>query len=138
MALVDKIARSVAVVGIGGGIAAGATFSAFTSPTDNPGNVVASGAISLTDNDSGSSLYNVPTATPGSSSVPKCIQVTFNGDVPSTVKLYRSGFTNGTGLDPHVTLLVERVTGTNGTWPDCTNAANRSEEHTSELQSRQY
>ncbi len=60
-----KILRTLVVVGVVGGLAALGVFSAFSSQTDNPGNVVTAGSVTLTDNDSGTALYNIPAGKPG-------------------------------------------------------------------------
>ena len=51
-----KILRTLAVLGVLACIAGAGVFSAFSSQTDNPGNVVTAGTVTLADNDAGSAL----------------------------------------------------------------------------------
>ena len=104
----QKILLSLVVVGLVSSALAFGVFSAFSATTSNPNNSFAAGSVAISDNDSGSALYSVSDRKPGDS-VSKCIRVTYTGSLASTVKLYRSAFTGGTGLDPYVTILVERA-----------------------------
>jgi hypothetical protein len=94
-----------------------ATFSAFSSTTSNPGNEFAAGSVTLTGNNTASAFYNVSGAKPGDSSTAKCMKVTYSGSLASTVKLYRSTFTGGSGLDKYLTLTITR--GPGGSATDC-------------------
>jgi predicted ribosomally synthesized peptide with SipW-like signal peptide len=106
MTRVWKVLGTVAVVlvvaaGLGG------TWSAFTSTSANPGNTFASGTVVLTDDDGGNAMVSLAAAKPGMSDT-ACIQVTFNGTLPSLVRM--SGTTTGTGLDSYIDLTVTRGT----------------------------
>lgn len=61
--------------------------AAFSGTTRNSGNNWATGAVSITDDDSGSARFQVETMTPGDTDT-KCIKVTTNSSVPGTVKGY--------------------------------------------------
>jgi hypothetical protein len=90
--------------------------AAFTATTDNASNSWTSGTVVLTDDDSGSAMFNVTGMKPGSSSV-KCITVTYSGSLtPADVKLY--GTVAGTGLATHLTTSIE--IGTGGSFSSCT------------------
>jgi hypothetical protein len=99
-----------------GAVAGTGAFSAFSKTTANSGNVVTAGDVTLSDNDSGTAAYDMATAKPGDSDE-RCVRVTFSGNLPSTVKLYRSGFTGSTGLESDVNLTIERSA--TGTQADC-------------------
>ena len=110
-----KLLISLLVVGALGGAAAFGAFSAFSSTTSNPGNSFAAGSVTIGDNDSGTALYNVSGKKPGDFAE-RCIKVTYSGSLPANVKLYRSTFTSGTGLDSYIDLSITRGTGDQG---DC-------------------
>lgn len=93
--------------------------SAFSSATSNANNSVSSGSVTITDDDSGTALFNVAAATPGVLGT-KCITVTYSGSATPTspVRLYRSAANGGTGLDAYLDLKVE--VGTGGSFASCT------------------
>jgi predicted ribosomally synthesized peptide with SipW-like signal peptide len=88
MTKTKKVVRTIVVAGVLCSLAAIATFSAFSSQTENPGNNVTAGTVQLGDNDSGTAMYNMTAAKPGQSSTAKCIRVAYTGSLDSTVKLY--------------------------------------------------
>lgn len=106
-----KLLLTALTVAVAGSAISFGTFSAFSSTTDNSGNNFATGSVSIADNDAGSALYNVSNAKPGQSSEAKCIKVTYSGSLNATVKLYRSAFTGGSGLDSQIDLAITRGTG---------------------------
>ena len=106
-----KTIMSLAVIALAAVAVGFAVYSAFSSTTTNPGNSFATGSVSLTGNNTGSAFYDVSAAKPGDSSTPKCMKVTYTGSLASTVKLYRSAFTGGTGLDQYVTLTITKGPG---------------------------
>jgi predicted ribosomally synthesized peptide with SipW-like signal peptide len=110
MAKTRKILLTLVVVGLAGALASVGVFSAFSSTTSNPGNEFAAGTVTVSDNDSGAAAYNVSNAA-GGDSAERCIKVTYDGSLSSTLKLYRSGFTGGTGLDDYVDLAITKGTG---------------------------
>jgi hypothetical protein len=110
-----KLLTSLLVVGALGGAAAYSAFSAFSDTTSNPGNSFAAGSVTIGDNDSGTALYNVSGRKPGDFAE-RCIKVTYSGSLGANVKLYRSAFTGGTGLDSYVDLSITKGTGDQG---DC-------------------
>ena len=95
-----KILRTLAVLGVLACIAGAGVFSAFSSQTDNPGNVVTAGTVTLADNDAGSALYSLTAAKPGDSQQ-SCIKGTIGE------------------LGPNVTLKIEPGTQTTPSFPSC-------------------
>lgn len=107
---------AVAVLGAAGG---SVTFSAFNGQTSNATNTLATGTVSIADNDNNVAMMGFSNALPGTSDT-SCLTVTYNGNLSSNVRLY--GTTTGTGLDPYLNLTVTR--GTFSTAPgydSCTN-----------------
>jgi predicted ribosomally synthesized peptide with SipW-like signal peptide len=113
----SKILRTALLLGLVASIAGAGVFSAFSSQTENPGNVITTGTVTLEDNDGGTALYTMSAAKPGESKT-SCIKVTYKGSLPATVKLY-TGSTIG-ALGPYVNLKVEAGTQTTSTFPSCT------------------
>lgn len=112
-----KILRTLVVVGVVGGLAALGVFSAFSSQTDNPGNVVTAGSVTLGDNDAGTALYSITAGKPNDSQT-SCIRVSYSGSLDSTVKLYTPSTIGALG--PNVNLKVEAGTQASPTFPSCT------------------
>ena len=112
-----KTIFTVAVVALAAAAVSVAVYAAFSSTTSNPGNSFAAGSVTLTGNNTASAFYNVTGAKPGDSSTAKCMKVTYTGSLPSTVKLYRSAFTGGTGLDQYVNVTITK--GPGGSATDC-------------------
>jgi predicted ribosomally synthesized peptide with SipW-like signal peptide len=113
-----KILRTLLLLGIVACIAGAGVFSAFSSQTDNPGNVVTAGTVTLEDNGGGTALYAMTAAKPGESSTPACIKVTYKGSLPATVKLYTPSTIGELG--PQVTLKIEPGTQASPSFPSCT------------------
>lgn len=114
----SKILRTLLVLGIVACIAGAGVFSAFSSQTDNPGNVITAGTVTLEDNDSGAALYSITAAKPGDSKT-SCIKVTYTGSLPATVKLMTPTTPIGE-LGPYVTLKIEAGTQASPSFPSCT------------------
>jgi Camelysin metallo-endopeptidase len=104
MTKTKKVIRTIVVAGVLCSLAAIATFSAFSSQADNPGNNVTAGTVTLADNDSDTALYSMSNAKPGDS-VSKCIKVSYTGSLDADVKFY-SPSTIG-ALGQYVNLQVE-------------------------------
>jgi len=111
-----KILRTLLLLGLVACIAGAGVFSAFSSQTDNPGNVVTAGTVVLADNDAGASLYSITAAKPGDSKA-SCIKVTYTGSLDSTVRIYTPSTIGELG--PSVTLKIEPGTQTSSTFPSC-------------------
>jgi predicted ribosomally synthesized peptide with SipW-like signal peptide len=109
------ILRSLLAIGAAGALAGFGTFSAFSSSTENPGNQIASGTVVLSDNDSGSALYDVSGAKAGDT-VDRCITVTYSGDLDADVKLYLPDAVGA--LAPYVDMTVTPGTDATPSWGD--------------------
>jgi len=112
-----KILRTLVVLGVLACIAGAGVFSAFSSQTDNPGNVVTAGTVTLSDNDAGSALYSLTAAKPGDSQT-SCIKVTYAGSLNADVKIYTPSTIGELG--PNVTLKIEPGTQASPSFPSCT------------------
>jgi hypothetical protein len=110
MTSLRKILLSLAVVGVVGAVAGAGAYSAFSKTTSNDNNTITAGTVTIGDNDANAAAYSLPTAKPGDSAQ-KCIKVTFTGNLPSTVKLYRSAFVGSTALESNVDLTITKGTG---------------------------
>jgi predicted ribosomally synthesized peptide with SipW-like signal peptide len=105
MSKTKKVLRTILVAGVLSALAALATFSAFSSQTENPGNNVTAGTVSLTDNDGGSAAYNMTNAKPGQASTPFCIRVAYSGSLDADVKMYTPSTIGSLGQ--YVNLKIE-------------------------------
>ena len=112
-----KILRTLVVLGVLACIAGAGVFSAFSSQTDNPGNVVTAGTVTLSDNDAGSALYALTAAKPGDSQT-SCVKVTYTGSLNASVKLYTPSTIGELG--PFVNLKIEPGTQASPSFPSCT------------------
>jgi len=90
--------------------------AAFSDTTSNAANSWSAGTVTITDDDSGSAMFNASAMKPGDT-VTECIVVTYSGSlVPADVSLY--GSTGGSGLDAYLDMTVD--IGTGGVFGDCT------------------
>ncbi len=90
------------------------SMAAFTATTTNGTNSWAAGSVALTDDDSGSLMFNETGLVPNDSGE-NCITVTYNGNVNSDVRVYASS--SGT-LATYLNVTIER--GTGGGFGNCT------------------
>jgi predicted ribosomally synthesized peptide with SipW-like signal peptide len=112
-----SLLRSLLAIGAAGAVAAFGTFSAFSSTTENPGNQIATGNVALSDNDSGSALYNVANGKAGTA-VDTCITVTYTGNLDSDVRLYLPDAV--APLGQYVNLTITPGTDASPSFGDCT------------------
>ncbi len=112
-----KILLTTLVVGATSAVAGLGVFAAFTATTTNTGNSIASGTVTISDNNlAATAMYVLTNMGPGSTTQ-RCIRVTYTGSLPSTVKIYRSNtVTNGNAFN----LQIERGSGLSGAYPSCT------------------
>jgi predicted ribosomally synthesized peptide with SipW-like signal peptide len=107
-----KLAATALVLGLVGIGAGAGTWSAWSRTTDNENNTFQTGNVDISDNDGGSTpMFALGGLSPESPAEVRCINVTYDGDLPASVRLY--GETTGTGLAPYLDLTVTR-----GTLPD--------------------
>jgi hypothetical protein len=112
-----KFALSALVVGVVGSFAALGVYGLFTATTRNSGNEITSGTVELTDNDSGSALYNLTGVRPAEVTS-RCIKTTYAGSLAAVVHLYSSSAPGP--LAPYVDLTVSQGTQASSTFPGCT------------------
>jgi hypothetical protein len=112
----QKVLSSVLV----GGVLAGATtfgvFGAFSATTQNAGNEISTGTVTLGDNDGGQAMFNVTNAKP-SETWSRCIKVTYTGSLASDVRHYSTA--TGGALSQYLRIKVEQGTSTATTFPSC-------------------
>ena len=111
MSTARKLLLTALILGALGGAAGMGAYSAFSGTTSNPGDSFQAGTVTIGDNDAGQALYNVTNQKPGDFAE-SCIKVTYTGSLAANVKLYRSAFTSGTGLDAYIDLSITKGTGT--------------------------
>jgi hypothetical protein len=118
MSLKRKSAISVLAVAMLAAIAGMAlTFSSFTSTTENNANKFVSGSVVLTDNDTGSKLFDMAGMQPGSVQE-KCLTVAYDGTLDALVRIYATTTsTAGKNLAPYLNTKIER-----GSFPGATPA----------------
>src|SRR5918912_1828681 len=105
-----KTLISLAIVGIAGAVAGTGAFSAFSKTTSNDNNTVTAGDVTITNDSPTTASYSLPAAKPGDTAS-RCIQVTYNGSLSSTVKFYRSALSGNTGLESDIDLVITKGTG---------------------------
>ena len=93
------------------------TIASLSAQSRNPSNAFSTGTVVIGDNSSGSTLFTLSAADPGSSAS-GCIKVTSTGSVASTVRLYGS---NSGSLASYITLTVTRGTDSAPSYASCTN-----------------
>jgi hypothetical protein len=111
MTTTRKALLTLAIIGVVGSLTAFGAFAVFSSTTSNPGNSITAGTVSISDNDGGTAAYNVSNRKPGDFAE-SCIRVTYTGSLGNTIKLYRSAFSGGTGLDSYIDLAITKGSGT--------------------------
>jgi predicted ribosomally synthesized peptide with SipW-like signal peptide len=112
-----RIFLSLLIVGVLGALVGVGTLSAFSSSTSNSGNTFDAGTVYITDNDAGSSLYNMTNTKPGDSVV-SCIKVTYGGTLGADVHLYTPSTINAVGQ--YINLTIEKGTSAgNPSFPGC-------------------
>lgn len=111
-----KLLLTTFVVGATSAVAGLGVFAAFTATTTNSGNSIASGTVTIADNDADQAMYAITNQGPGATTQ-RCIRVTYTGSLASTVRLFRSNtVTNGAAFN----LQIERGSGLSGAFPSCT------------------
>jgi hypothetical protein len=124
--IVVKLAATMGVLGACAALAGTGTWSNLNATATNPSNSFAAGTVVIASNSGSTAALSLSNGKPGSVAT-GCIQVSYTGTLPSTVKLYGTG--GGTGLDQYLNLVVTRGTfsGTpaagscTGFTPDATN-----------------
>lgn len=92
------------------------TYAAFTASTDNSGNQLDAGTVTVSASDGGTKLFNFSASTPGFLT-PACVTIEYTGSLDANVGLFGGPDTNtDTDLQNYITLLVTR-----GQWTDPAN-----------------
>jgi hypothetical protein len=113
----QKLLLSTVVVGVMGSLVALGVFGLFSATTQNSGNEISSGTVTIADNDAGSSMFNITGAKPGESWT-RCIKVSYNGSLPADVHLYMQ---NTTGeLAKYLNVTIAQGTQATSSFPGCT------------------
>jgi hypothetical protein len=114
-----KLLAAAALVVVVGAGAGQSTWAAFVATTENGGNAIASGTVSVTDNDGGPGiLFSLSGLEPGDTST-ACIKVTYTGSLPAALRLY--GTSSGT-LGSYASLTITRgAYSTEPSFGSCTN-----------------
>jgi hypothetical protein len=102
-----KLAATVVVIIACGVLAGAATWSNLNATATNPTSSFTAGTVLIGSNSSSTALLSLANGKPGSVST-GCIQVTYTGTLPASVRLYGTG--GGTGLNQYLTLVVTRGT----------------------------
>lgn len=112
MVRMAAVVGSMALVGL---MVVTASRAAFTATTDNTGNAFNAATIALTDDDSGTAMFDVTGMVPGDTAE-GCITVTYTGTAdPTVVKIYQNaysetdGASDGATLDEALTLDIDQV-----------------------------
>jgi hypothetical protein len=114
--LLSSVALSFVLIAL---LVVTASHSAFSATTDNKLDSVTTAALKLTDDDSGTAMFNNVTGLTPGPPLYRCITVTYTGDVdPLPVKLYAAGAPAG-DLTPYLTLTVEVDANSGGGFASC-------------------
>jgi hypothetical protein len=103
--------------------------AAFVDTTDNTSNQFSAGTVALSDDDSGTVLFNVSNLAP-TQSRSNCVNVAYTGSLAANVHLY--GAASGS-LAQYLDVTIQ--VGTGGTFDDCTGFSPGSTLYTGTLQS---
>jgi hypothetical protein len=106
------------------------TQAAFSGTTGNAGNAWSAGSVSLSDDDTGAAAFSVTGLKPGSTGS-KCVEVTYTGNIASSVKLYTTATSYTGTLGPYLNFTVQL--GSGGTYADCTGFSSEATLHNTTL-----
>ena len=83
----------------------------FTATTSNAGNNFAAGTVAISDDDTGSVLFNIGNFAPGET-FENCIAVTYDGTLDADVRLYGANLATTTllNLAPEINLTIDEGT----------------------------
>jgi hypothetical protein len=85
--------------------------AAFVATTTNPTSNWTAGSVALSDDDTNTAMFNATALKPGDTGT-KCIVVTYNGTVTSSVKLYGTAYSQTNAMGANLDLVVDEGTGT--------------------------
>jgi hypothetical protein len=102
-----KLAATIAVLVGCAVLATAVTWSNLNATATNPSNSFVAGTVQIGSNSGSSAVLSLTNAKPGAVST-GCIDVTYTGTLPATVKLYGTG--SGSGLNQYLNFVVTRGT----------------------------
>lgn len=112
-----KLGLTMLVLAVLGTAIGVATWSAFSSTTQNTGNTFQAGTVVLGDNDGETlPLYTLTGQKPGQNTV-KCIKVSYTGTLDANVKLYATYAVPAGGQ--YVNLTIDKGTSDTSVFPNC-------------------
>jgi hypothetical protein len=91
------------------------TYATLTAQTKNPGALLSTGTVVVSDNSAGAAVLDLIAADPGTSAS-GCVKVTYAGSLASTMRVYAT--VTGT-LAPYLTLTVTRGTDSSPSFASC-------------------
>ncbi len=125
------LSASLLAAGLGSGFLVWqGTTAVFNSTTANGSSAWATATVSLTDDDSGSAMFNATNLVP-SATGSNCITVSYGGTVATTVKLYASASADASTVAQYVNLVIQE--GSGGTFNNCTGFASSATLYTGTL-----
>jgi len=116
-----KLLLTTLAVGATGAVAGLGVFAAFTATTENLGNNIGAGTVTISDNDGGVGgfpIYNDANRGPGDAAR-GCITVSYTGSLNADISLYRIADPAVQNLEDFE-LTIERGSGLSNAMPDCT------------------
>lgn len=93
------------------------SYAAFTSTATNPANSWSAGTVMLSNDGTGAVFATVSGLKPDDGAT-RCIAVTYQGTLASTVRLYATGGSATGDIGPYLDLIIEE--GTGGSFAGCT------------------
>jgi hypothetical protein len=117
MRRLEKLLLTALVVAGLGSMTALGVFGAFSATTQNAGNEISTGTVTLADNDAGSAMFNVTNAKPGDA-WSRCIRISYNGTLPAQVHFYTQASPGA--LASYMNMKIHSGTQTGSTFPSCT------------------
>ncbi len=102
-----KLTATIAVLAGCALLVSAVTWSNLNATATNPSNSFTAGTVQIASNSGSSGVLSLTNAKPAAVST-GCIEVTYTGTLPATVKLYGTG--GGTGLNQYLNLVVTRGT----------------------------
>ena len=122
MGRLQKLLTTALVLAACASFVAVGVFGLFSATTQNAGNEISTGTVTLADNDAGSAMFNVTGAKPGDS-WQRCIRVTYNGTIPAQVHFYTQA--NPGALASYMNMKIHTGTQTGSVFPAATASLTR-------------
>ncbi len=121
-----QLASVVAAIVLASVLVTSTTRAAFSGTTTNAANSVSTGSVTITDDDSGTAMFNNVTGAMPGSNYDRCIQVEYTGSIdPTGVLLYMGAAPTGT-LGQYLDLEIDVGAANADVFPDCTSFVSSS------------